>query len=47
MKYPDVPSAVRPVPLGTEIPISEPPSAIDGVEYSSSAESEASSEQNT
>ena len=45
MKYPDVPSAIKPVPHGPGIPIPEPPRAIDEVEYSSSAESEASGEQ--
>ena len=42
VKYPDVPSAIKPVPHGPGIPVPEPPGAISEMECSSSTESEES-----
>ena len=41
-KYPDVPSATKPVPHGPGIPVPEPPETIREMECSSSTESEKS-----
>ncbi|XP_076804583.1 uncharacterized protein LOC143448650 [Clavelina lepadiformis] len=46
VKYPDVSSAMKPVPHGPGIPVPEPPGEISEMECSSSAESKAS-EQDT
>ena len=34
VKYPDVPSAIKPVPHGTEIPIPTPPDNLDSLSAS-------------
>ena len=46
VKYPDVPSAIKPAPHDPDVPIPEPPGEINEIECFSSAESE-ESEQDT
>ena len=44
LKYPDVPSAIKPVPHGPGIPVPEPPGKISEMECSSSTESKESNQ---